>query len=296
MKTLARFSLIGFLLITFTGYSNVIFFDDFSGTDLDVSTDWTVATNTIGRTQFGLTPTLSNGMATFNFNTYNSDDPGGTFRSSEIFTQTEFSRGSGKRFEARLRINSPVSNGLVAAVFPFGFDPATVMSDEIDVELLSNWLNDPAVSDQIKLVTWDNIDQNTGIPERVSEVDRRVTALDAFDFNTYRIDWLEDRVDTFVNDTLVNSEIGVVPDDPMNFHLNWWAPNSNFVPAFDANLQPVGDAASNSTYTYDVDFVRVSTIPAESNPVPEPSTYALFCLGLAAVVLRHRKSKNADVV
>ena len=279
-----------FLCITLVAHAELLLFDDFNGSDLDVTANWNIATNTIGRTQFGLTPTLSNGMATFTFNTHNPDNPGGTFKSTEIFTQTEFSRESGKRFEARLRVNSPVSNGLVAGVFLFGFNPATVMSDEVDIELLSNWLNDPALSNQVKLVTWDNINQVNGIPERMSEIDPMVNNFDAFEFNTYRIDWLEDRVDTFVNDILVHSESNVIPDDPMNFHLNWWAPSSSFVPAFDRNLQPVSDAADNVAYTYDVDFVSVSSIP-DPNPIPEPSTYALFCLGLAAIILRHRKLK-----
>ena len=265
-------------LTMFTGIissAGILFQDDFNGNTLDNS-KWDTGVNTIGRTQFGSTPIISNGVATLTFDTHNPDNPGDTFKGTEIKTRTEFNRNTGVDLEARLRVNQQISNGLVAAFFTFGFDDTAKVSDEIDFEFLSNWINNSVNSNRVLLGTWDDFDENNFLPEQNFTTDQFVNGLNVFDFNTYRISWLNDRTDWYVNDELIFSSNEVIPDDPMSLRLNFWAPASSFGIAFDDGLQPTSDPNLNTTYTYEVDFVNVSSNTA----IPEPSTYLLVIFGL----------------
>ena len=259
----------------------ILFHDDFDDNTLD-SVTWDVASNTIGRTQFGSTPLLANGTARIAFNTHNPDDPGNTFKGTEIKTKTEFRRDSGVDFEARIKVNEPIANGLVVAFFMFGFDNTNLTSDEIDFELLSNWINDSTNANRALLSTWNNFDENNSLPDQNFTTNQLVDGLDAFDFNTYRIRWLTERTEWYVNDEFVFSTSEVLPDDPMSLRLNFWAPRSTFGIAFDGRLQPTADQNLNSQYVYEVDHVSVKSLA-----VPEPSTFVLVLVGVLCSVWRY---------
>ena len=265
-----------FLLLISVGSLDaaILFNDDFNATSLNTS-EWDIGTNVIGRTQFGLSPLLSNGTAKIAFNTHNPDNPGNTFKGTEIKTKTAFARNSGIDFEARIKVNRPIANGLVVAFFMFGFDNANLTSDEIDFELLSNWINDSSNSNRVLLSTWDDFDENNFLPEQNFTTTELVNNLDVFDFNTYRIRWLSTGTEWYVNDQFVFSTSESLSDDPMNLRLNFWAPASTFGIAFDAGLQPITDQSLNNEYVYEVDRVTVKSLP-----VPEPSTFILVLAGV----------------
>jgi hypothetical protein len=276
-------SLILLLLVIpfFEGASQVLLDEDFAGATLDATT-WDVAVNTIGRTQFGLTPTLAGGVATFRFDTHNAGDPGNTFKGTEIKTDAQFTRNGTEvlEFEARLRIVSPMANGLVNAFFTF--DAAGGPTDEIDFELLSNWINNPAAAGRILLATWDDFDEGNPQPQQNFTTSALVKNFDPFSFNDYKMIWYADRTEWYVNDILIYSTTETLPDDPMKVHLNIWAPKSSFAVAFSNTLQPVANIGDNTSYTYEVESVTVTKIAAPPT-VPTLSEWGIITLtvGLA---------------
>lgn len=130
------------------GSASMSFWDDFEGDSLDQvqwgfqNRDWPV-----GQTWFRGAPTVSGGIATFTHHTYNPFDSGNSCLSQEIYSHTAFQRGPGFEIEARVRVRSPISSGLVASVFGYMDKPMpygnAVWSDEIDLEFLSNQINNP---------------------------------------------------------------------------------------------------------------------------------------------------------
>ena len=70
---------------------------------------------------------------------------------------------------------------------------------------------------------------------------------------------LADRVEWYVNGALVRVVTNVVPNDPMNIRLTFWAPDSSWA-AYDPGLQPTANAAANQSFRYDIDYVKVSTL------------------------------------
>src|ERR1044071_9440897 len=86
----------------------VLLHDDFSGTALN-SQIWGLGTWQLGRTQLGNSPVLSNGIARLTFDTYR-------FRGTEIWSKTNFARGNGVEFAARVKLNT-LPSGLVTSLF-----------------------------------------------------------------------------------------------------------------------------------------------------------------------------------
>jgi hypothetical protein len=196
--------------------------------------------------------------------------------------------------EARLRLvddaGNPLSRGLVGGFFSFITDGS--VHDEIDFELLSNDADDN--NERVLTNAFDDDDfSQAGDLQFVTQ-----TGLDPTGFNTYRIHWLPDRIQWFVNDQLMREEFDTVPDQPMNVHLNLWAPNANFADAFDAGLQPADNAGNNQTFFMEVDFVEVSrmfavdvsqiTVEALKGPTGEP-------LNSSQIVISYRNGALGSV-
>src|SRR5687768_15458960 len=202
----------------------VLFRDDFSGTSLN-RTNWMVGTWDMGRTYFGNVPTLSGGVATMKLDTYNPQRPG-LFKGTEIMTRRNFSRGTGGiEYEARLRLRG-MPDGMAIGFYTFQ-NNSNGTSDELDFELLSNWVNHPvsSTSDKLLLSTYNNWDKTRPTYwDRVHHADKRLTvsSLDLNQFNTFKIRWLKDRTEWFINGRYLWSTKDALPDAVMPLKLNLW--------------------------------------------------------------------------
>jgi hypothetical protein len=243
--------------------STVVLFDDFNGPSLNPSV-WGTGDWVLGRTTLGNPPSFAQedgtSFVSLRHDTYNPSDPGRTFRGAELLSLSQFTMGAGKEFEARVRVSSE-ARGLVMSFFSWGArgdNPRTWETDEIDFEYLSNL---PA--DAVQLTAWNDWKQRyTSYNDGVHHSDRTAT-IPGFlrgGWNVLRFRCLTDRVEWYVNDVLVWTSTNVVPNDPMNIRLNFWAPDSSWAAAYDAGLQPTANPALNQSYRYDIDYVKVSTL------------------------------------
>jgi beta-glucanase (GH16 family) len=236
--------------------------DDFNGGSLN-SSIWNIGTWSLGRTQLGFTPQITGGIARLRLDTYNPTNPGGSFKGTEIWTGAQYTRGAnGLEMEARVRVN-PLPSGLVTSFFTYGartqFNPP--LADEIDFEHVSKMMNAaPAGSKPILLTTWNDYrtdGSNFGDPNIHSSQSIAVPGWDPTQFNTYRIRWLGNRVEWYVNGALTRTSSQAVSTDPMNVRLNFWAPANDWTDAYSSSLVPVNNSGANTTYLYDVDFVSI---------------------------------------
>lgn len=246
------------------------FLDDFNGASLDTNVNWNVVNGrTLARSQLINMPTTSNSVATLRFDTYNAGHPGTLMAGSEMYSKQLFARGTGLEFETRARMVGPIASGLVTAFFTYTdrIDTNTghLVNDEIDFEFLSRQINNPpqAGGDSVVVTSWQNFDNDVpnGTPAHYQSANPHVAGLDLTQFNTFTIRWLPDRTEWLIDGVLIHSSTNALPDEPMPIRLNFWAPASSWSAAYDASLQPVSSSAANSSYFYQIDYVRVSSIP-----------------------------------
>ena len=124
--------------------------------------------------------------------------------------------------------------------------PQRKIHSEIDFELLTNMPN------QVQTNIYANEPLGIGHPEFDG-----IPQFDMTQFNNYRVEWLPDRVRWFVNNQLVRENSTIVPNEALNLHLNFYAPECNWAIACDANLHPASSPANNKTYVFDIDWVRI---------------------------------------
>lgn len=281
------------LIVSFSISSpaQVIFYDDFNGTTLD-STKWVTDFFSLQRTDFNKGATVAGGNATLRLDTYDAALPGVNLSGSQISTQTIFSRGNGLEFEARFRVPSPVAKGIVAAFFPYHFNPVQQTQDEIDFELLTNQFNTAPNPSRILLTSWNNWDfipshGNDGI-HMVNDFPA-VPGWDPTGYNTYLIRWLPDRVEWEINGTKIWDVDVAVPDEPMPLKLDIWAPDGEFMAAYDSSLVATANPLANTSYAMDVDYVTVRSIP-------ELRTVQSFLVGLIllAAIMRRKRESDED--
>jgi beta-glucanase (GH16 family) len=239
-----------------------LFRDDFNGAALDTGNTWNIGNWQLGRTQLGLTPSLSGGNAELLHDTYNPSNPGGTFKGTEIYSQKLFTRGSGPEFEARVRTNTPMPSGLVTSFFTYNFVPGSPnLADEIDFEFLTQQINASAAgTDPVLATTWNNYrtnGTNFDDPNVHSSQNINVTPLDLSQFNTFKIRWLPDRVEWYVNDVPLRTSLYAVPDLAAPIRANFWAPAGDWPDAYNMNFKPTATLAANQSYKYDVDYIAV---------------------------------------
>jgi len=231
--------------------------DDFNSPSLNSSV-WLMPNgpgSTLGRTQFrplSLPPQITGGVARFQLDTFNSitASPTEPFLGTEIQSIQSFDRGQGLTFEARARVVSPIPKGIVASLFAFALNGQ--VRDELTFELLTNDLVDGNQRILTNVFDDDPFD-DAGDPQFAA-----VPGLDLTSHNIFRVQWLADRVQWFVNGSLVRQEFQTVPDLPMQVRLNFWAPDPTFVVAFDAGLQPDTSPVNNRTFIYEIDYVEVT--------------------------------------
>ncbi|MBE9067361.1 family 16 glycosylhydrolase [Leptolyngbya cf. ectocarpi LEGE 11479] len=304
LNIFSALTLLSILSSSTVAYGAVLFRDDFEGTG-NVSADlWDLPQfpvpapgpgesnpTFLGRTQLKLNerPAIVNGVAQLELNTFNPRNsnlgPGEipSFFGSEIISTTTFSRKNGLAVEARTRLNAPDSlgtstqRGLVAAMFLFDstkINSNQFLFNEIDFEFLTNDVNNAEAGSPPRVLT--NVFANDP-PGRGDPAFINIDNLDLTEFNTFRIEWLPDKVRWFVNGNLIRTESAStgdldvnIPETPLNLHLNLWAPAADFADAFDNSLQPAFSLATDQSFFYEIDFVQVEQLEAAS--VPESST------------------------
>nr|MDJ0676539.1 family 16 glycosylhydrolase [Calothrix sp. MO_167.B42] len=255
-----------------------LFRDDFEGNSLDTY-KWKLPepgdSSFLGRTQLRLDeePTVSNGSVSLQLDTHNpsASVPGDSFLGSEIITAQTFSQNSGLAFEARIAWTGPIPRGIVAGFFSFtirdgngdGIIDVTDPHDELTFELLTNdidnALQDPNVKQRVLTNAYSDDPLGPGDAEFIP-IDE-----DLRNFNTFRIEWLPDRVRWLVNGVEIRTEFDTVPDEDMDIRLNIWAPTQDFPEAFDPSLQPTSSEANNQTFSYEVDYLKVERLNVDTD-------------------------------
>ena len=271
-----HFVLISFLLanllISSPAVSQVLLNDEFNGSGLVDQEIWRLPFGGdgafLGRTELRHDlandyPSVVNGAVRMQLDTFRNNGAGqstGLFLGSELQTKRNFVVAGGLSLDVRCRLVDPVG-GLVGGVFLFDVSrtnaAGSLVRDEIDFELIAN---DP---DEIFTNFWD---EGTFFGPDASGTPASIFPGGGFDlteFQDYRIDWLPDRIDWFVNDQLIRSQTEGVSDDPMNFRLNLWAPDPGFSNAFNFNLQPADNASQNENFEFEVDRVAITQINTE---------------------------------
>lgn len=272
------FLLLTTLTATLSGQTLIL--DEFDGTGLINQKDWRLANggpgSFFGRTQLKTNlatdyPQLSgSGFATLQIDTYLDNGMGassGVFSGAEINTKRNFARAGGLRFESRARIVNPPP-GVVGGQFLFDVTreiPATpdcpaacLVRDEIDHEMLSNEAQ-PGGQGRAFTNFW-NEGPFVGPGSGGAPQFHSPPSYDMTQFNDYRVDWLPNRIDWYINDTLVRTQTTDVPDDPMNFRVNYWVPDAGFTQAYSALLQPAATMGENQTFDLDLDRVEITRL------------------------------------
>jgi beta-glucanase (GH16 family) len=277
-------------------HAQVLFRDDFNTSSLNTS-NWSVGNWTFGgnRAWFGTTPALANGMATLKLDTYNPEHPG-YFRGTEIYSKQAFALpATGLEIEARVRTNM-TTRGAVTSIFTYSQVPPNNYAHEIDFEFLTNQIP----SGKVLSTSWKDWGApgsayNDGIHHRSNDIGgagQSVPGLDPTQFNTFKIRWLPNSTEWYVNGTLLSAWPDAHPTAPMPVRFNFWAPDAGWTAAFDSGLQPVLSAGLNQSFAYDVDYVQVSVVP-----VPEPTSALLICGGAGLLVrwLRVSRRRRAEL-
>ena len=215
------------------------------------------------------------GVARLLLSTYNPTDPNHqTFWGSEIDTIQTFSPTpqEGIALEARVRASENIPLGVITSIFGFGETGTGALKDEIDIEFLSN-LYIPTGSPPQFLVNRfvEEPPSATGRPEALPFPDN----TDVTEFNTYKIVWLTDKIEWYVNETLVYTAASAIPTHPMSMRLNIWVPGPEWALAHSPTLTAARTLDANMDYLYEIDYVKISTV----NTVPEP--FSIYLLGSA---------------
>ena len=244
-----------------------------------------------GRTQFGLQPSIaSEGATAFarlsvrNF----SGNASFPFRGTEIFSPT-FELGTGKEMEARVRVTD-LPSGLIAAFWAYNsrgeFGASGFRSDEIDIEFLTK-----QPRNSLLLTNWNDWNPSSPTYEdgvHHAGVTTSVAGLDRGQWNVYKIRWLPDRTEWFVNGSLVQSLAPAHPDGPLAVRFNAWAPDSSFQAAHDPALTPAPSEAEAQNYSFDVDWVEVRTVVPTLLLSLSPASWSEGAGSLASTATVHR--------
>ncbi len=254
------------MAITPRSETQVLLHDDFNGRQVNADLwhfpEWAAGSDNpsyYGRTQIRQSlPPVANGVLKLKLDTYN--PTGYSLYGSEIISDAKFSLSecTGIAFEARARLLAPPMVGMVGGIFAYEYQSASA-HDEITFELLSN----DAAAGRQRVLTNAYDEQPLGAGDFAYVP--MPTALTSY--HTYRIEWLAESVRWFVDGRLVREETATVPDDPLQLHLNFWAPGPEWPDAYDSRLQPAPRSGDNRSYTFEVDYAHVARIaPASGRP------------------------------
>jgi glycosyl hydrolase family 16 len=205
-----------------------------------------------GRTQIEQSlPVVSNGALHLTVQTYNPTGPGNSFLGSEAISKETFNNNAGGiAFTAIARIVNPVP-GMVGGIFAYNYNSSTNLDNEIDFESLTN--DATAQNNEEQTNIYGNQPLGAGNPAFV--LDPSLTA-----YQTYTVEWFPNEVLWFINGQLVRQSTVDVPQGPMAFHLNFWAPDTGWADAYSASLLPTANPQDNQTYSFDVESLSVATV------------------------------------
>ena len=253
----------------------VLWQDDFNGVAYNDSGIWNTydSSRGIGRTQFGLQPELksegSTRFARLKLQSFNELAPAGSapdmVRGTEIFSKQAFKVGTGIELSMRVRATD-MRRGIVFAPYLYserGRWPDGYLKEEIDFEFISN-----IGSNRIWTNIWNDWNPRYGHDDAIHNKSsvRTVANMNYDNWTTYSARWYPDRCDWLVDGQVIRSEVNVVPDDPMNVRFNIWAPDSGWGTAYHSSLQPTNNPAQSVESSMDIDWVKVTRLPAPSQP------------------------------
>jgi len=268
-----------------TALGQVLFVDEFDGTHgnasfhpggvVDVTSfrvpfGGTTGDDFVGRTNFRFTlpqdgvATAAAGstdgkVAVLNLDTFNPNAAGATFLGTDVISKRNYAVGGGLRMVTRMRLQSGIPGGMVAA--PFLYDtqrespPGTLVRDEIDHEIITNNAQSAPPHNTLTNVWNDGNFASPGAPVTITNP----AGFNVTQFHDYRTDWTPSSVKYYIDNTLVRTETSVVPDDPMRAHVNFWAPDSSFAAAYNAGLTPSA-SSPGTTYKVEVDRMQIERL------------------------------------
>lgn len=243
----------------------VLWQDQFDGRS--ASSQWTIFSDERfdGRTEWGGKPEFrregATSFARLRVASYNASHPGTNFKGTALSSLDPVVLGSGIEVEARLR-GSP-QRGAQFAFFLAGAKgiPPDSCQDEIDFEFFGN-----SPHNEVSVSTWNDWNpfayrSRDGFHHQ--NLEPEVTGLNWTQWNTYKIRWLNGRTEWYINNVLIYSDATVLPDDPMYINFLVKAAGARVDPSFTPTSNPL---ASVSSFV-DVDYIRISSIPAATNAV-----------------------------
>jgi hypothetical protein len=198
-------------------------------------------------------PAVSNGALQLTLQTYNPTGAGDSFLGSEIISDQTFNdTAGGIAFTAVARLDTTVP-GMVGGIFAYNYNDSTDLDNELDFESLTNEATGQNNQEQTNV--YGNQPLGAGNPEFVS-----IPGLNLTDYNTYTMEWFPTEVLWFIDGQLVRESTDDVPQGPMAFHLNFWAPDTMWADAYSASLQPTSNLQDNTTYTFEIQSITVAEI------------------------------------
>ncbi len=261
----------------------LLLYDDFNSGSLDMS-KWDVADWVQdSKTAFGDTPVMQSegttNFARFRVQTYNDKTYSGVsykgtrVLGTDVYSDSLFARETGLICEARIRVTSAATKGLVASFFLY--ETYSGLSDEIDYEFLTN-----QSTNQTLLTNWNSWKSSYGYNDGVHHASSNptVSGLNFASWTTVKILWLPSETRWIINGTEVWSTSQALPDQSMKLHINFWAPDSTWSTAYDSGVAP--SSSGNTTYYYDVDYVTVSRYDGSGTPALPP----LWLLGMGLLL------------
>ena len=253
----------------------VIWEDEFPGVGARVdASKWQMGDNSnfIHRTRFGHTPqVLAEGDTTFariRMDSYNPSDSE-SFLGTEITSRPKWSVGTGLEWTARLR-GTDVPKGIVYSFYTYRLRDYALDGDqeELDFEFLSNWVH--SSSGHARTLVWTNVWNYSSENGSNRGAACSVPGLDQTQWHTYTIRWRPNSVEWLVDGVLTRTETALVPDDELAVRFNIWAPGPGndgkpgWDTAYDPSMTLTRPPEATRTDYFDVDYIRVTRLPAPS--------------------------------
>jgi protein-S-isoprenylcysteine O-methyltransferase Ste14/GAF domain-containing protein len=246
--------------------STVLLEDGFSGPGLDTS-KWSIPTGPssfLGITQIR-PPTspmqVSNGSVHLQLDSNNPSalKPGDSFFGSGLYSNQTFAptANTAISFTATAALQQPVPSGAVASVFLYGLNRDGVSRNEIDFELLTK--GQQVMTNLFTEEGFSSAGNWQYVPGNLAQT------------NEFKILWFTNKIQFFINGTMVREVTSNIPTKAMSAYFNLWVPKSDFQQAYDPALQPASRAQDNKTWFYLVGPVKVESI---ATPAATPSRLA----------------------
>jgi hypothetical protein len=175
--------------------------------------------------------------------------------------------------EARLRLTS-LQPGIVYGLYFYGCGVNCASDhDEVDIELVSNFLQGGAATARVQLNRYAAEPLGAGHGVIVD----LPAGFDRFADHVWKIRWSLSRLDYFVDGIRLFSTTTVVPQRPMHADMIAWGPASDWSAAYAPSLQPAAQPGSNQSFAALVDRLEVRTIPrfTDSALTPESTVIRL---------------------